>query len=71
MQVLVELIAGLPAANDHNSGRMAIGPDGKIHYTLGDQGNDQLANFCIPIESQRLPTADELAARDFIAYQGK
>lgn len=67
----VTLIDGLPAGADHNSGRMAIGPDGKIYYTLGDQGNDQLANFCIPIEAQRLPTAAELEARDFIAYQGK
>ena len=65
------LIDGLPAGADHNSGRMKIGPDGKIYYTLGDQGNDQLANFCIPIEAQRLPTAAELAARDYVAYQGK
>lgn len=65
------LIDGLPAGADHNSGRMQIGPDGKIYYTIGDQGNDQLANFCIPIASQRLPTAEELAAKDYIAYQGK
>lgn len=67
----VELIAGLPAFNDHNSGRMKIGPDGKLFYTIGDGGKDQLGNWCIPIEAQRLPTADELAADNFIAYQGK
>ena len=67
----VELIAGLPASNDHNSGRMKIGPDGKLYYTIGDGGKDQLGNWCIPIEAQRLPTAGELGARDFIAYQGK
>ncbi len=67
----LELIAGLPASNDHNSGRMKIGPDGKLYYTIGDGGKDQLGNWCIPIEAQRLPTADELAANDYIAYQGK
>ena len=67
----VELIAGLPASNDHNSGRMKIGPDGKLYYPIGDGGKDQLGNWCIPIEAQRLPTAGELGARDFIAYQGK
>lgn len=66
-----ELIAGLPASNDHNSGRMKIGPDGALYYTIGDGGKDQLGNWCIPIEAQRLPTAEELAARDYIAYQGK
>ncbi|MEO5807455.1 glucose/sorbosone family PQQ-dependent dehydrogenase [Devosia sp.] len=67
----VELIAGLPASNDHNSGRMKIGPDGKLYYTIGDGGKDQLGNWCIPIEAQRLPTAAELTAKDYIAYQGK
>jgi PQQ-dependent dehydrogenase (s-GDH family) len=67
----VELITGMPASNDHNSGRMKIGPDGKLYYTIGDGGNDQLGNWCIPIESQRLPTADEIAAKNWVAYQGK
>jgi PQQ-dependent dehydrogenase (s-GDH family) len=66
-----ELIAGLPASNDHNSGRMKIGPDGKLYYTIGDGGNNQLGNWCIPIEAQRLPTAEEIAAKDWFAYQGK
>lgn len=67
----VELIAGLPASNDHNSGRMKIGPDLKLYYTIGDMGNNQLGNWCIPIEAQRLPTAEEIEARDYFAYQGK
>lgn len=67
----VDVIAGLPAHNDHNSGRLKIGPDGKLYMTIGDGGKDQLGNWCLPIEAQRLPTADELAAKDYIAYQGK
>jgi PQQ-dependent dehydrogenase (s-GDH family) len=66
-----EIIAGLPAHNDHNSGRMKIGQDGKIYYTIGDGGKNQLGNWCLPIEAQRIPTADEVASKDWIAYQGK
>ena len=67
----VNLIDGLPAGADHDSGRMKIGPDGMLYYTIGDRGNDQLANWCIPIEAQRLPTAEEMAAQDYFSYQGK
>lgn len=68
----LELISGLPGQNDHNSGRLKISPtDGKLYYTIGDGGKGQLGNWCIPIEAQRLPTADEVAATDFSAYEGK
>ena len=67
----VELIAGLPASSDHNSGRMKIGPDLKLYLTIGDGGNNQLGNWCIPIQAQRLPTTDEIASRNYVAYQGK
>ncbi|AUH33563.1 glucose/sorbosone family PQQ-dependent dehydrogenase [Paracoccus tegillarcae] len=66
-----DVITGLPASNDHNSGRIKIGPDGMLYYTIGDGGNNQLANWCRPILAQRLPTADEVGAEDWIAYQGK
>lgn len=67
----VTLIDGLPAGSDHNAGRLQIAPDGMIHYTIGDMGHNQLGNWCRPVESQRLPTAEEVAARDWSAYVGK
>lgn len=67
----VELISGLIASDDHNSGRLKIGPDRKIYYTIGDRGNLQDTNACRPNLAQRLPTAEEIAAGDWTAYQGK
>jgi PQQ-dependent dehydrogenase (s-GDH family) len=67
----VALITGLPAGNDHVGGRLKFGPDQKLYLSLGDQGNNQLGNFCLPVEAQRLPTRAEVAARNYIAYVGK
>ncbi len=67
----VTLIAAMPAGNDHQAGRMKIGPDRKLYYTIGDQGNDQLGNYCVPIESQRLPTQAEIQAKNYVSYVGK
>jgi PQQ-dependent dehydrogenase (s-GDH family) len=67
----VDLITGLPAGNDHVAGRLKFGPDRKLYLTLGDQGNNQLGNFCQPIESQRLPTKAEIDRKDYAAYVGK
>ena len=66
----VTLVAGLPAGNDHQAGRMKIGPDRKLYYTIGDQGNDQLGNYCVPIESQRLPTQAEIQAKNYVCVRG-
>jgi PQQ-dependent dehydrogenase (s-GDH family) len=66
-----DLLTGIPSNNDHNSGRVQIGPDGMIYLTVGDQGHNQLVNWCRAIESQTLPTAEQLAAGDHFAYQGK
>ncbi len=71
LETPTEVISGLPASNDHNSGRLKLGPDGMLYYTIGDQGNNQLGNWCIPTEAQRLPTEAELAAKDYVAYVGK
>jgi len=67
----LDLITGMPAGNDHQSGRVKIGPDRKLYYTIGDQGNNQLGNFCRPVESQRLPTQQEISAKNYAAYVGK
>ncbi|MBA2320140.1 MAG: PQQ-dependent sugar dehydrogenase [Deltaproteobacteria bacterium] len=65
------LISGMPASNDHNSGRLLYGPDGELYYSIGDGGKNQLANYCLPNEAQRLPTQSEVSSTDWIAYQGK
>ena len=73
-ETLVEpttLLDGLPAGNDHIALRLAFAPDATLHLTTGDQGNGQFGNFCNPALSQRLPTAAEVEARDWSAYEGK
>ena len=67
----VDVLRGLPAGNDHVAGRLKFGPDGKLYLTLGDQGNNQLGNVCLPIESQRLPTRKEIDEKNYAAYVGK
>jgi len=41
----VTLLNNLPGSNDHNSGRMTIGPDMKLYYTIGDMGAGQFNNL--------------------------
>lgn len=65
------ILQGLPAGDDHNGGRLRFGPDGKLYYSIGEQGHNQGANACKPNMAQRLPTADELANGDFTSYAGK
>lgn len=67
----VTLIDNLPSGNDHNSGRLIFGPDGKLFYTLGDQGGNQNSNYCKPILAQVLPTQEEIDAEDWSHYTGK
>lgn len=65
------ILSGLPAGNDHNGGRLRFGPDGKLYYSIGEQGHNQGSNACKPNYAQRLPTADELSHSDFTSYAGK
>jgi PQQ-dependent dehydrogenase (s-GDH family) len=67
----LDLISGLSGSSDHNSGRMTFGPDGKLYYTIGDQGKNQLALFCLNNRAQHLPTTDQVAAKNWTTYEGK
>ncbi|MFC3744124.1 glucose/sorbosone family PQQ-dependent dehydrogenase [Paractinoplanes deccanensis] len=63
----VDVITGLPATTDHVSGRLAIGPDGKLYLTVGDGGANQFEHFCDRNLAQELPSSP----RDFSRYRGK
>ncbi|GHB69719.1 quinoprotein glucose dehydrogenase [Streptomyces viridiviolaceus] len=65
------LISGLASGTDHQSARLRYGPDGKLYYTIGDQGANQLQHFCEPNRAQWLPTEEQIEAKDWIAYRGK
>jgi PQQ-dependent dehydrogenase (s-GDH family) len=67
----VDLITNLPASTDHNGGRLLIGPDQKLYYSIGDQGNNQFGRFCIPIRAQDLPTQNDITAENWDTYAGK
>ncbi len=40
----VVVLDSIPGSNDHNSGRLKIGPDMKLYYTVGDMGAGQFNN---------------------------
>lgn len=40
----VVMLDNMPGSNDHNSGRLKIGPDLKLYYTIGDMGAGQFNN---------------------------
>ncbi len=67
----VDVITGLPASDDHNGGRLKFGPEKKLFFTVGDHGHNQFGNFCLSIDSQRLPTRKEIALRNYASYVGK
>ena len=67
----LDLMANLPANDDHGGGRLAFGPDQKLYLTRGDNGGNWLANYCTPIKAQDLPTQAQVASRDWSGYEGK
>ena len=67
----IDVIDNVPAHDDHGAGRLAIGPDGHLYFSRGDLGSNFLTNYCNPIRSQDLPSADDVRARDWSTYQGK
>ena len=67
----LDVLSGLPASTDHNSGRLLIGPDEKLYYTIGDQGENQFERKCNPDLAQELPTSAQVSSGDYQSYQGK
>lgn len=50
----VLILDSIPGSNDHNSGRLKIGPDLKLYYTVGDMGAGQFNNTSRPNNAQVL-----------------
>ncbi len=74
LQQLVEqtvLLEGLPAWNDHNAGRVVFGPDGKIFYSIGEQGANFGRNQRRPNLALTLPTQEEVDSANWRTYSGK
>ena len=65
------LIKDLPGGNDHNAGRVVIGPDMKLYYSIGEQGANFGRNFRLPNMAQELPSAEEVKSQDWHTYAGK
>lgn len=65
------IIDGIPAANDHNAGRLVFGPDQKLYMSKGELGHNQGHAQCLLNEAQRTPTANEVKNSDWTAYVGK
>lgn len=57
----------IAAGNDHNSGKIKIGPDLKLYWTIGEFGKNRTGNACEEIRAQYLPTSSS----DYSDYQGK
>ena len=50
----VTILQDIPGSNDHNSARLAIGPDLKLYYSVGDMGAGQFDNLGRPNNAQNL-----------------
>ena len=67
----VDVLSDLPSSNDHSGGRLAISADQKLLLTVGDLAANHLGHHCEPNRAQELPTASQIGAKDWTAYQGK
>ncbi|MFG6687654.1 PQQ-dependent sugar dehydrogenase [Mariniflexile sp. HNIBRBA6329] len=61
------IIDGIEASNDHNSGKIVMGPDLKLYWTIGEFANNRGSKACFEIRSQYLPTSPS----DYSDYKGK
>ncbi|MBK8787520.1 MAG: PQQ-dependent sugar dehydrogenase [Chitinophagaceae bacterium] len=50
----VTMLQDIPGSNDHNSARIAIGPDLKLYYSVGDMGAGQYDNISRANNAQNL-----------------
>jgi len=50
----VTVLENIPGSNDHNSARIAIGPDLKLYYSVGDMGAGQFDNTSRTNNAQNL-----------------
>ncbi len=50
----VTILQDIPGSNDHNSCRLAVGPDLKLYYTVGDMGAGQFDNAARANNAQNL-----------------
>jgi PQQ-dependent dehydrogenase (s-GDH family) len=50
----VTILQDIPGSNDHNSARLAIGPDLKLYFSVGDMGAGQFDNASRTNNSQNL-----------------
>ncbi|MEO8404391.1 MAG: PQQ-dependent sugar dehydrogenase, partial [Chitinophagaceae bacterium] len=50
----VTILENIPGSNDHNSARLAIGPDLKLYYSVGDMGAGQFDNLARTNNAQNL-----------------
>jgi PQQ-dependent dehydrogenase (s-GDH family) len=48
------ILENIPGSNDHNSARIAIGPDLKLYYSVGDMGAGQYDNINRPNNAQNI-----------------
>lgn len=65
------VLDAIPAGDDHNAGRMVIGPDRMLYLSLGDLGHNQGASITKPNLAQRLPSQKEVDNKNWVAYVGK
>jgi len=67
----LDVLTGLPVGDDHLAGRLKVGPDGMLYLSLGDEGANFGGNRCNVNHAQDLPTAAQVAAKNWTSYQGK